>query len=259
MIEQRNRLWWFKLNGLMRYIMVHCAAGFFPLYIVNEYPKSGGSWLAQMLSDALKVPFPRNRLPMAKCCIMHGHYYRSWNMKNVVFMWRDGRDVLVSQYFHYLFDRKSSNAATVQKYRSQLDFSDYNDVKNNLPKFIDFVFNKKSHQKHNWTQFVNKWADKDNIVHVKYEALRINTAETFQTVLFDLTGKHLQEERAKTIAEKYSFEQQSNRKAGQENRHSYLRKGIVGDWRNYFSKSSRKLFCECAGDELIKLGYEKDH
>jgi hypothetical protein len=36
------------------------------------------------------------------------------------------------------------------------------------------------------------------------------------------------------------------------------RKGIVGDWRNYFTEDHRRVFKEVAGDVLIRLGYEKD-
>ena len=37
-----------------------------------------------------------------------------------------------------------------------------------------------------------------------------------------------------------------------------MRKGIVGDWKNYFNKEAREIFNHYAGDQLIKLGYEKD-
>ena len=31
--------------------MVHMLSGAIPLYIVNEYPKSGGTWVGQMLGE----------------------------------------------------------------------------------------------------------------------------------------------------------------------------------------------------------------
>jgi hypothetical protein len=80
-------------NALLRIGMVHMLSGAIPLYIVNEYPKSGGTWVGQMLGRALRVPFPRNRFPVLRPSIMHGHYLRPWGMKNVVVVWRDGRDV----------------------------------------------------------------------------------------------------------------------------------------------------------------------
>ena len=58
--------------------------------------------------------------------------------------------------------------------------------------------------------------------------------------------------------DKYFFRKLYGRKEGEENNNSFLRKGIVGDWKNYFNKESKKVFKEYAGRELIKLGYEKD-
>jgi hypothetical protein len=72
---------------------VHTLAGISPFYIVNKYPKIRGTGVGQMLGRALGVPFPRERFPMLGTSIMHGH---SWGMKNVIVVWRDGRDVMVS-------------------------------------------------------------------------------------------------------------------------------------------------------------------
>ncbi len=51
---------------------------------------------------------------------------------------------------------------------------------------------------------------------------------------------------------------QSGRFPGQENKKSFMRKGLVGDWHNYFTQEARELFAHYAGDELILLGYEQD-
>ena len=61
-------------NELLRAGMVHLLSGVLPLYVVNEFPKSGGTWVGQMLGRALGVPFPRNRFPVLRPSIMHGHY-----------------------------------------------------------------------------------------------------------------------------------------------------------------------------------------
>jgi hypothetical protein len=91
-----------KENELIRAGMVHLLSGVVPLYVVNEFPKSGGTWVGQMLGRALGVPFPRNRFPMLRSSVMHGHYLDPWGMKNVVVPWRDGRDVMVSWYHQQL-------------------------------------------------------------------------------------------------------------------------------------------------------------
>lgn len=37
------------------------------------------------------------------------------------------------------------------------------------------------------------------------------------------------------------------------------RKGQVGDWKNYFTQAASKWYTDEAGDVLVELGYEKDH
>jgi len=39
---------------------------------------------------------------------------------------------------------------------------------------------------------------------------------------------------------------------------SHFRKGIIRDWKNYFTREHKKLFKEVAGRLLIREGYEKN-
>jgi len=258
-IEQQNNFFWGKFNGLLRFLLNHTAAGFMPLYIVNEYPKSGGSWLGQMLGDALELPFPRNRLPLLTSSIMQGHYIWPGNMKNVVVLWRDGRDVLVSQYYHSLFYNEKGNKRGVEITRRNVSFTDYEDIFNNLPKFIEYTYKRKGNLGFSWTDFYRVWGNRSNIIHTKYENLRAATAEELQRIILELSAKQLSSKRANEIADNFSFEKQSGRKPGQEDAKSFMRKGVVGDWKNHFSPDAKQLFDKYAGDALIGLGYEKDH
>jgi len=54
------------------------------------------------------------------------------------------------------------------------------------------------------------------------------------------------------------FEKQSGRKPREESTSRFMRKGIVRDWENHFSKQAAIIFNHYAGKELIRLGYEKD-
>ena len=93
-IERRNVRWWHMLNAATRLAILRGATRpFSDNVIVNEYPKSGGSWLSQMLSASLGLPFPRNRLPMLRSCLMQCHVVNPVGMRKVVVVWRDGRDV----------------------------------------------------------------------------------------------------------------------------------------------------------------------
>ena len=258
MVFQRNNFLWFKVNALARYIMKHSFSNLLPLYIVNEYPKSGGSWVGEMLSNCLEIPFPRNRLPVFRESILHGHMMHSWNMHNKLIVWRDGRDVLVSQYYHYLFENGRGNTNLVRKNRKYLSFKDYNDIKTNLIPFMDYIFQKPIHPRFTWKEFVNKWNQHEDCVHVKYECLKANPNLELARLAFALSGKRISESRISSIVEKHSFQNQTGRKPGDQNIKSFLRKGIVGDWKNHFTSESKKQFHDYAGQELIDLEYEND-
>jgi hypothetical protein len=48
------------------------------------------------------------------------------------------------------------------------------------------------------------------------------------------------------------------RKRGQGDPLAEWRKGIVGDWRNYFTQDDKDVFKHVAGSLLVELGYERD-
>jgi hypothetical protein len=52
--------------------------------------------------------------------------------------------------------------------------------------------------------------------------------------------------------------QAGGRKRGTEDPSSHYRKGVAGDWRNYFKGQHIDAFVEQFGDLLVRLGYEED-
>lgn len=238
--------------------MAYALSGPLSLYIVNEYPKSGGTWVGQMVGRALNVPFPRNRFPVLRSSIMHSHYLNPRGLRNVVLVWRDGRDVMVSWYYHCLFTNELDNAPLVQRVRKEVPFQDYDNIYENLPGFIEYSFTQQSHPSFSWADFVRRWLSRKGVVYVHYEDLRTNTAEELQRIVAELTGEHLDPSRAGAVAEEFSFARQSGRSAGEETTGRWMRKGVVGDWRNHFSPIACETFDHYAGDELLLLGYEKD-
>ena len=261
-------------NELLRAGMVHLLSGVLPLYVVNEFPKSGGTWVGQMLGRALGVPFPRNRLPVFRASIMHGHYLEPWGIKNVVVVWRDGRDVMVSWYHQQLIPHEW-NVHQVSRSHRELPLEDYTDVYGNLPAFIEYAFTR-SHPTRSpwadfvrpftsphapnfsWVDFVRRWHGRKDAIHVRYEDLRRDTAGELRRIVLKLTGEQLSPPAAGAIAEEFSFVRQAGRQPGEENKRSFLRKGVVGDWRTHFSPEARETFDRYAGDELILLGYEQN-
>lgn len=247
-----------KCGNIARSIMVRTLTKKLPLYVINEYPKSGGTWVGLMLAEAIDVPFPRNEFPVLKTSIVHGHYLRRVGMSNVVLVWRDGRDVMVSWYHHCLFKNERMNAALVKRVRKELKLENYEDVKTNLPTFMEYSFTKQKRPHFSWAEFVRAWYGLDEVIYVRYEDLGRETVSELQRVVRVLTGQMLEYQAAAEIAEHFSFASQAGREAGVERKNSFMRKGVVGDWVNYFSREAREVFDHYAGEELVLLGYEKD-
>ena len=244
-----------KRRGIWCYL-----SGRLPVYLVPEFPKSGGTWFSQMLADCLEVPFFRNTSPQQLVSsVMSGHHLYDPRYQNVTVMFRDGRDVMVSAYYHYLFKNDINQAFGVKRHRRHLNFSDYDDIQNNLPQFIDYMFTdyKRNRRHFSWSDFVDSWVDKVDY-YVTYRQVLNEPVPTLTTAVERLTGRTPDESFVSSVVEKYSFKRQAGRAQGQANKHSFVRKGITGDWKNHFSDEACQVFAKHAGSQLIRLGFEND-
>lgn len=235
-----------------------------PYYLVNEFPKSGGTWLSQMLASALELPFRRNDLVRFEPSIVHGHYLNPALLRNVVIIWRDPRDLIVSFYYHSYYvaefnDRKFGNKHLVTLMKERCPFSDYEDIRSNLPRFIDFISTDPVAPRYTWPDFVYRWAHRDDVVQTRYEALRADTTGELARIVQGLTGNHLAPERASEIAERYSF---ARAKARAEAEHypgaekSFVREGSLGGWRRHFTPVAEQRLEQFGYlDALKRLGY----
>ncbi|HHH53155.1 MAG TPA: hypothetical protein ENK91_05820, partial [Bacteroidetes bacterium] len=250
-----------KIAGVKRMFMWHFLNKPLGLILVSEFPKSGGSWFCNMLSEATNVPFPRNVSPKFSKSVMHGHFLYHKNFNKVVCVMRDGRDIMVSAYFHFLFEHNINPSFSVKIWRDRLPFEDYNDIEKNLPEFIRYMFTKyKFGGKYvSWSKFVHDYNENPNCHIVKYEDLLKAPEDELQKTIDFLGLPIVNPEKLAKIVENYSFKKLTNRKPGEEDTKSFIRKGIAGDWKNKFSLEAKKTFAEYAGDELIAMGYEKDN
>ena len=258
-----NRLW-FALNGLIRRAMVRNVPGFGPpKVVVNECPRSGGTWIGQMLAEYLQIPFPRNRLPLRRRCIVHGHYLRGSGDNAMVIVWRDGRDVMVSHYYHALIERPFEPPRRTAMNRRRLgiaDVCDVQDVERYLPRFIEYCMTGGlSRSGLTWTSFADAWKDRSDCCAVRYEAMIEDPRREMTALLRAVEPRAaIDDARLAACIEKFSFETVTGRQRGEEDSHSFVRKGIVGDWKGKFTREARQAFDHYAGRTLIDLGYEPD-
>ncbi len=251
-------------NRMTRQIGRHWGDAF-PMYFLCEYPKSGGTWLGQMLADCLQVPFPkRPAAPIAMPAMVHAHWKYDPALKRTVYMVRDGRDVVVSLYFHFVrhvqFQSRTRDVALARRLRRLFGAdADLNNTLENLPRFIPYVFAHPVGARVNWTTHVESWWGRPGVTQTRYEDLLTDTREELARTCASLTDKIPADWRLDLAVEKYSMRRQTGRAPGQENRSSFIRKGVAGDWVNHFSREAREVFADLAGDTLMALGYEADN
>jgi hypothetical protein len=261
-----------KAEVAFRLLYINYFSKFIPTILITEFPKSGGTWLGQLIASYLELPFPRNRFPKLRPSVFHGHYLpikKSKNLKKILWLVRDGRDVMVSHYFHSLIwnDKNVLIPNYVNYTRKKMSFDDYDNVKKNLPEFIKYSFEHVLPRSvyftriGNWATFNHSWLEyrknnQDIVYMVKYESLLENTEKELQRILIDAFDIKPSPEKISHIVNTYAFETQTQRPKGDEDSKSFLRKGISGDWKNNFSEEAEKLFNSYAREMLENIGYE---
>jgi hypothetical protein len=247
-------------SAVWRNLMCSTSSGRLPLYIVTEYPRSGGTWCGQLLSESLQIPFPRQTAPRYESCVMQGHYLYSPRFKNVTCVVRDGRDCMISLYYQLLFNNDRNDPRSVAKWRKRLSYADFNDIGGNLANFIERTFEierkSPSPYRFTWSRWVDSWHG--HSVFVRYEALLRDTNAELMRALGAL-GVHATKADVTRSVEKFEFQALTGRRPGQQDTGSVIRNGVAGAWRNMFSDDAKKVFSELAGDQLVALGYESDN
>lgn len=252
---------------------------------VGGYPKSGTSWISQLVAHYLDLPFikPFPTLPITFKCLVHHHWTYHPTLDYSIYVVRDGRDVMTSLYFTvmmgYLRSKKTvselsmisvkplvANFGKFYEVNRRLhylfgkDFDPW-DTERYLPTFIEAEMKKPFRWavKQSWPTYVGSWREKgQQTTFVKYEDMLQDPVDTLSKALAHHLETEIDREQVKYTVQRYSFKKQTGRKQGTEDRSSFFRKGIHGDWANHFTTEAAKVFDHYAGELLIELGYEQD-
>jgi hypothetical protein len=239
-----------------------------PFYYVCEHPKSGGTWLARMVADYLQLPFPQHSfLPIGFRSVVKNHLRYDPRLRRVFYLYRDGRDVMVSLYYDRVRTARHAErpgSKYIGSTYERLFGKDYDpgDIVAHLPRFIEYEF---AHPGRgtplNWRDHVEDWGAPDGhptISYLSYEELSSDCGGTLGRALHQVTGEQIDPWQISVTVEKMSMARQTGRQPGEGDITQHIRKGVVGDWKNYFSREAAQLFDHLAGDTLVHLGYEAD-
>ena len=235
-----------------------------PLCFVTGYPKSGTVWVTQMLADYLQIPFPRlSVLPIGCEAVVHGHQAVSPKFRRGAYVMRDGRDTMVSLYFHLsqLIPEGDNPQLSARQRRQFPGLVNKADIKQNLPAFIEQQMqHPDSTGGLNWSDHIRSFYDANvqNIALLKYEELLALPATTLGAAVEVITGEEVNADRIEATVQKFSFANQTGRKNGNEDRTSFLRKGKAGDWKNHFTREAAEVFQRYCGEIMQQTGYIQD-
>ncbi|OGW56187.1 MAG: hypothetical protein A3D21_03710 [Nitrospirae bacterium RIFCSPHIGHO2_02_FULL_42_12] len=197
------------------------------------------------------TPFPEDKI-ISPLYITYDSYIKipKRGSYKAIYILRDPRDLVVSYYFSTMYSH--APLPGIDAKREKLIDMELNDgLTFCMQNFID-----RGHfeAQRSWIH-----ACDDTVMLVRYEDLVGPHSEDFFKKIFDHCKIELTEYDLQKLLDKYSFEKLSKgRKQGEENQRQHYRKGIAGDWKNYFSDDVKDVFKQKTGDLLIALKYERD-
>lgn len=231
----------------------------FPMHFVCSFPRSGSTWLSEMVADYLNLPRPSHYIfPIGFSSIIHTHVSPNFGLNNCFYIYRDGRDCYLS-FYYYLLKRLKEDGPKFNEYNywikkfGRQNHQEY--LEKNFCIYLEELFKKKW----NWSNHVTGWLEKaeseSRTISIQFEQLKINTFEILRNACLEGFGE-VSDDLLKEAILRQSLQKQRNRV---ENQHkTFIRKGRVGDWKSLFSKESAQIFNYYAGDTLVQLGYEKN-
>ncbi len=239
-------------------------------FVIVSYPKSGSTWLrfiianliydgigrngnqVDFLSAQLLVPeiseqalangADFNSLPPPR--ILRSHSAKKQFFPNVIYLLRDGRDVLVSYYYH---------------------FAKFNNFKGTISEFISSNL-----RKSDWHEHVNSWlftgSHLSNLYILRYENMILDPLSEVRRLL-SFVGLNRTVNQVNAALQSSTFDkmralEQINGLGYVEEGNKqirFVRAGKIGQWRKEFTERDTALIKEKYGDTLIRAGYETSH
>lgn len=212
--------------------------------LVNAYPKSGLTWLVHLVCDLLEGVHQDNEgmtpltydHPVTSDWVIRKIHKPYWgdddisyvSGKTVIFIQRDPRDIVVSAMY----------------YRGTTD--------------LDAAIAQLIHS--NYVEYLDSWHFPGALLNCKlikttYERLHSHPYTELKGIVSHLTDNPLSDDRIQKAIERQSFQNMRRQLGGDTH---FMRKGIVGDWRNHFTGEQAKYFNIHFGEFMMRQGYVDD-
>lgn len=233
------------------------------IFLVS-YPKSGNTWIRFLIGNYFStnqcdftnihsivpdIHYNPNQInTIGKPRIIKSHSSFCSNYRKVIYLVRDGRDVAVSYYYHYLKFNQDQDSISFEEY-----------IK---------IFNEGKVNYGLWADHVNSWIDNlssiDQYLILKYEDIHKNPFDCLRRII-NFCELTVDEERIKEAVEYSKLEnmqsvekQQSNHApilAKSNKNINFVRSGQIGEWQSFFTESMKNEFLRVHGNALAKFNY----
>ncbi len=168
------------------------------------------------------------------------------NTDRAFFVMRDPRDLIVSRYYSRVSAHPRNSL--IDQHRAELKAMSLED---GLRKTMD--------DSETLFQILQSWArvaEDASVLLTRYEDLTGDNQESEWQRVLTHCGIDVPETTLRKLLRNYSFERMSGgRKKGEENPEQKYRKGVAGDWKNYFTPIVQEHFDQIAGNLIGELGY----
>ena len=214
---------------------------------VNWAPQVGVMAALRMLRDDSWLKGHMGYLPTYE-------QYLYWHGASMAFIYRDLRDVLVSQSHHVVStDQERFFHPNKEIYRDMDHETRLMACLQGVEEFSG-LFDR-------WELYA-PWLGVPWVFKLRYEDMMLRREETvraFVRYVWDRTTWGLEQAYQPTATEDAMVKAISNNMNIKPEGSGTFRKGIVGGWREEFTPRVKEAFKERAGDWLIRLGYEQDN
>jgi len=232
------------------------------IFLVS-YPRSGNTWLRFLLASIIHKPdldfnlieeyapdiyknYNNTLLESKNPRIIKSHEKYNSGYQNVIYLYRDVRDVIIS---HYFFTRKQSGDTIV-------DFDAYFNL------FVTGTILDPRLNCGNWHENIQSWLYR-HVTLVKYEDMLTNPEPIIRNILKHNNINH-DNQAVPTAIARYNFNNLAKLEESAQgvnyldkNRDiKFIRKGTTGQWKSVFKERHIDIIKERYGELLIKLGYE---
>jgi hypothetical protein len=214
-----------------------------------EVNNSGNVDTRKMREKVFNAPFPKRSI-LSPLYISYGSFVeipKPYCYK-AVYVMRDPRDIICSYYFSVKYSH--SPMGVVLKMRELL---------NEVPVSQGLIHVMEHLDDYGTFWALNSWIDapqKDaNIMLVRFEDLTSEKQDQVVRSIFNHCDIRLPDNILIELLNELNFQKLSGRKKGIEDPTSHYRKGVSGDWRNYFDSEVEGVFRRVTGDLVKVLGY----